>query len=128
MKAQQPIRNPMKSPGPVHFICGGTPPNPLRCPVGLGEDPRCAAGHLGCRAAGECQQQDTLRIRAVEDEVCDAMDERIGFTGSSTRDNEQRGTGPTATDAVFDRSPLAFVQAHKLTMDRMCKHSCGRAG
>jgi hypothetical protein len=56
-----------------------------------------------------------LWIRAVENEVCDAVDKGFRLAGTRARDDQKRRRRPATADAEFDRSPLAFVQIHKVT-------------
>ena len=49
------------------------------------------AGHLGGGAAGKRHQQDAARIGAGDDQMGDAVGERIGLAGTGAGNDEQRG-------------------------------------
>jgi hypothetical protein len=90
MKAQQSIGNAVKSPGPMYFIDGCARPEVLRAPARLCEEPCGAACHFCCRAAGESQEQDPMRIRAMKDEVSDAVGQGIRLAGPGACDDQKR--------------------------------------
>lgn len=46
--------------------------------------------HFTRRAASERQQQDTTRVRSVDDQVCDAARQGRRLSGAGARNNQQR--------------------------------------
>ena len=56
----------------------------------LADDALRAARHFDRGAAGESQKQYALRIRAFEDQVGDAMRERVRLSGARSRENQER--------------------------------------
>ena len=70
--------------------------------------------HLGRRAARERHQQDAARIGAVDDQMRDAMGERVGLAGSGAGDDQQRRNGPVARRAMLDGAPLFRIEAFEI--------------
>jgi hypothetical protein len=66
--------------------------------------------HLGGGAARERHQQDAARIGAVDDQVRDAMSERVGFSGSRAGDHEQRRKRSRSRCTVLDGAPLFRIE------------------
>ena len=56
----------------------------------LSADALHAPGHLGCGAPGEGHQQDAARIGAADDEMGDAMCQRVGLARPGTGNHQQR--------------------------------------
>ena len=63
-----------------------------------------AARHLGGGAAREGQQQDAARIGAVDDQVGDAVGERVGLARAGAGDDQQR------PGVVLDGAPLLGIE------------------
>jgi hypothetical protein len=103
----------VECPGPTEVTWAKTFLNPTRCAARLIEDPRGSAGHLGSRAAGECQQQDPLGIGTMEHKMCDTVSKRLRFARTSARYDQQRPGWSVIPNPVFNRGPLAFVQVHR---------------
>ncbi len=84
--AQQPGANAVEGAGPAQRVGhdAGLVAEHLAC------DPLDPLRHLGRRAARECHQQDTSRIGAVDDQMGDAMGQRVGLAGARTGDDQQR--------------------------------------
>ena len=56
----------------------------------LASDPFDAAGHLGRGPTRKRHQQDTARVGTIEDEVGDAVRQRVRLSGARAGDDEQR--------------------------------------
>lgn len=70
-----------------------------------------SACHLERGAPSEGQQQQTVRVGAVQDQMRDAMGEGLGLTGARTgRDQQRQRRLCVATDAIFDSAALSRVQ------------------
>ena len=79
-------------------------------------DPLDALRHLGGRAARERHQQDAAGIGAVDDQMGDAMGERVGLAGSGAGDHQQRRKRPLADRAMLDGAPLLRIEAFKIAV------------
>jgi hypothetical protein len=79
----------MKGPGPrqpYRGHRGARPPSPQ----GLAHDAFGAADHLQRRAPREGQQQDPGGIDTLEDQMGDAVGQRVGLARARTGDDQQR--------------------------------------
>ena len=71
-----------------------------------------AAGHLAGGAAREGHQQDAARIGAVDDQMGDAVGQRVGLARAGAGDDQQRAAGAVpVTDAVLDGAALLGIEA-----------------
>ena len=79
-----------------------------RCDDALGP-----ALHLGGGAAREGQQQDAAGIGAVDDQVGDAMGQRIGLARPGAGNDQQRACdiGAVAGNAVLDGAALLGIES-----------------
>jgi len=68
---------------------GARPRQANRCRE-LTDDAARAPRHLDRGAAREREQQEALRIRALQDEMCHAMRERVGLSRARAREDQQR--------------------------------------
>ena len=74
-----------------------------------------APGHLERGAPSEGQQQQTVRVGAIQDQMRDAMSERLGLAGTRAgRDQQRRRRPVVVADAVFDRAALGRVQVAQM--------------
>ena len=71
-----------------------------------------APGHLGRSAARERHQQDAAGIGALDDQMRDAVGQRIGLAGPGAGDDQQRPGN--AAVAVHDRQALLGVELRKI--------------
>ena len=70
-----------------------------------------AALHFRRRPPRKRQEQDPLRIRAVQHQMRDAVGERVGLAGAGAGNDQQRtGDRPMRSRAVLDRNPLLGIQ------------------
>ena len=67
-----------------------------------------APRHLDRRAAREGEQQDALRVRALENEMRHAVRERVGLAGAGAGENQER------PGAMARRRALRAVQSFEL--------------
>ena len=72
-----------------------------------------ATRHLVGGPSRKGQQQDALRVRALADQVSDAMRQRHGLAGTGAGDNEQRVAAPKAE---CGRSALRVVQLFEVRL------------
>ncbi|MGY3420306.1 hypothetical protein ACVWZW_000781 [Bradyrhizobium sp. F1.13.4] len=80
------------------------------------------AGHLGRGAARERHQEDAARIAARDDQVRDAMGQRVGFAGARTGDDEQgRAHGRTIGHAMLHGAALLRIERVQI-----CRHESPR--
>lgn len=85
-------------------------------------DPLDAAGHLRRGAAGKRHQQDAARIAPCDDQMRDAMRQRIGLAGSRAGDDEQGGAhGRTIRHAMLDGAALLRIERIQI-----CRHESPR--
>ena len=72
------------------------------------------------RPTGEGHQQDAARIGAVDDQMGDAMGERVGLAGSRARDDQQRASRRAVllADAVFDCPSLFGIEFFQIGQGR----------
>jgi hypothetical protein len=79
-------------------------------------DPFHATGHLDGGSSREDQQQDTVRINAVHDQVGDPVGEGLGLAGTGARDHKQGfGIGGRAVpNAMFDGAALLRVEVGEI--------------
>ena len=100
--AQDPRADPMERAGPRERV---------RHDAGVGAHRQGAnafdaARHLGSRPAGESHQQDAARIGAVDDQMGDAMGERVGLAGSRPA---MTSSGPAGAQS-FSRTPCSTAR------------------
>ena len=91
-------------------------------------DPLNATRHLRGRPAGEGHQQDTAWVRAVDDEMCDAMGERVGLPRSRASDDKKRGAGTHsfALNAMLHSSPLFAIELVEIRCGHERQKICRR--
>ena len=65
----------------------------------LAGDPLDPAGHLGGGAARKRHQQDAPRVGAVDDQMGDAMGQRVGLAGARAGDHQERRRTAPSPDA-----------------------------
>ena len=81
----------------------------------LARDPLDPPRHLGGGAPRERHQQDAARIGAVDDQMRDAVGQRVGLARSRAGDHQQRRTTvPSPTDAMLDGAPLLRIEVFKI--------------
>jgi hypothetical protein len=74
-----------------------------------------SACHLERSAPGEGQQQQTVRVGAVQDQMRDPMGEGLGLAGARTGcDQQRRRRFCVDTDAIFDSAALSRVQVAQM--------------
>ena len=93
-------------------------------PIGLrarraharGDDAPDAPLHLGGGAAREREEQHAAGVGPVDDQMGDAVRQRIGLAGAGPGNDQQRpgDVGTPAGDAVLDRTPLLGIQGFKI--------------
>ena len=76
----------------------------------LARDPLDAPRHLGRGAAREGHQQDAARIGAVDDQMRDAVGQRVGLARAGAGDDQQRRGRQSPRDAVLDGAPLLGIE------------------
>ena len=113
---QQPRADGVEGAGPADGVAGAG----LRLAERGGDDALDAALHLGRGPAGEGQQQDAAGIGAVDDQVGDAVGERVGLARAGAGDDQQRAgdVGALARDAVLDGAPLLRIEAFEIARAR----------
>ncbi len=81
-------------------------------PEHLGADLFHAARHFRGSPARKGHEQDAARIGSANDQVGNAVGERVGLAGAGTGDDQQRAGDMAAVDigAVLDSQPLLGVQ------------------
>ena len=106
--AQEARADAMEGAGPVQRIGH----HASVCPHHLSRDAFDAAAHLGRRAARKRHQQDAARIGAVDDQMRDAVRQRIGLAGAGSGDHQQRaGRRSIARQhAMFHSAALFRIQ------------------
>ena len=72
----------------------------------LARDALDPARHLGRRAAREGHQQDAARIGAVDDQMRDAVRQRVGLAGAGAGDDQQR----PGTWLLFEPAPCSTAR------------------
>ena len=89
---------------------------PALLPHDLPRDPLDPARHLGGGAARERHQQDAPRIGAVDDQMGDAVRQRVGLARAGAGDDEQRQPRRAVLlpDAVLDGPPLLRIEGLKV--------------
>ena len=90
---------------------------PAFAPRTLRGDALDAALHLGCGAAGEGEQHHPARIGAADDQMRDAMGERVGLARARAGDDEKRRRFIEGVAAVFDRAALFGVKTRQIAPD-----------
>jgi hypothetical protein len=74
-----------------------------------------SARHLERGTPSEGQQQQTMRVGAVQDQMPDPMGERLGLAGARTgRDQQRRRRLCVATDTVFNSAALSRVKVAQM--------------
>src|SRR5437667_11113554 len=89
---------------------------------GFSEDELGPARHFKRSAPGEGQQQQALRIAAVQDQMSHPMGERLGLAGAGAGGDQQwRRRYDIAADAVFDSAAPFRVEAVQMppAIDRL---------
>jgi len=106
--AQEPCPDTMKRAGPGERVCHGAQMRARNNPA----DPLDATRHLRRRPAREGHQQDTAWVCAVDDEVRNAMCERVGLARSRACDHKKRRSWSalTALNAMLHSSPLFAIE------------------
>ena len=88
----------------------------------FGQDQLAPARHFERSAPGEGQQQQALRIAAVQDQMSHPVGERLGLAGAGAGGDQQcRRRFGIAVDAVFDGAALFRVEAVQMppAIDRL---------
>jgi len=91
----------------------------------FGQDRLAPARHFECGASREGQQQQTLRIAAVQDQMGHPVGERLGLAGAGTGGDQQcRRWFCITVDAVFDSAALFGVKVVQMpaAIDRLQLH------
>ncbi len=105
---QQPRADAVKRAGPVQRV-GHDPGIVAEHFAGDAFDAR---GHFGGRPARECHQEDPPRIRAMDDQMRDAVGEGVGLARSGAGDDEKRRScRGIRSHAMLDRAPLFGIEA-----------------
>ncbi len=115
--AQQAIADRVERAGPLQALRDDLALAAEHVAQGLAHDVHGTAAHLERCAAREGQQQDALRIDAVEREVRHAMRERRRLAGSRAGDDEQRAGAHTLLGqrlAERSRATLSGIQAFEM--------------
>ena len=112
---QEPRADGVKRAGPGDAVAGAGLVSECRR-----NDALDAAPHLGSGPAGEGQQQDASGIGAVDDQVGDAMRERVGLARAGAGDDQQRAgdVGALGADAVLDGAALLRIQGFEIARAR----------
>ena len=105
--AQQPRADAVERAGPGERVASCAR---VRCPDIRRADALDAALHLGRGAAREGQQQDAARIGAVDDQMGDAMRQRVGLAEPAPAMTSSGPPAPPRRDAVLDGAPLFGVE------------------
>ena len=102
---EQPGPDRMERAGPVH---AGAEHTRVRTEHLAGDafDPPL---HLGGRASGEGQQHDTSWVDPADDQMCDAVRERVCLSRTRACDNEQCRRLEKRRSSVLDGSPLLRI-------------------
>ncbi|MET4760274.1 hypothetical protein ABH970_000646 [Bradyrhizobium ottawaense] len=80
------------------------------------------AGHFGRRAAGERHQQDAARIGAGDDQMRDAMGQRVGLAGAGAGNHQQGSAhGRAIGHAMLDGAALLRIERVQI-----CRHESPR--
>jgi len=87
----------------------------------FGQDQLAPARHFERSAPGEGQQQQALRIAAVQDQMSHPVGERRGLAGAGAGGDQQCRRFGIAVDAVFDSAALFRVEAVQMpsAIDRL---------
>jgi len=87
-----------------------------------------SARHLERGAPGESQQQETVRVGTVQDQMRQPMNERLGLARARAGRNQQGRRRPSAAaDAVFDRAALRRIQFAQMSVAiDVCQRSVPR--
>ena len=85
-----------------------------------GADALDAARHLGSRPTGESHQQDAARIGAVDDQMGDAMGERVSLARSRPGDDQERARRRAVLlpDAMLDGLSLFGIEFFEIGQGR----------
>jgi hypothetical protein len=76
-----------------------------------------APGHVERSAPSEGQQQQTVRVGAIQNQMCDPMSERLGLAGARAgRDQQRRRRPVVVAHAKFDRATLGRVQVAQVSV------------
>ena len=89
-------------------------------------DPPC---HLGRGAPRKRHQQNPAGVRALDDQVGDAMGEGIGLAGTRSGNDEQWCRGQSSLGAVLDCAPLFGIEGFEVRgcwLHRGCPSMVGR--
>jgi len=104
--AHQPGADGVKGAGPGQRVGhdAGLVAECLRC------DALDPALHFGGGPAREGEQHHAAGIGAVDDQMSDAVRQRVGLAGTGTGDDQQRRRGVKGTVAMLDGAALLGVQ------------------
>jgi hypothetical protein len=82
---------------------------------------RLKAGHIESGTPRERQQKDPLRINTVDNEMGNAMGQRLGFARPCTRDHQQRPRikGRAIFYAMLNSTPLFLVQVSQIVVGHL---------
>ena len=86
------------------------------------------AGHIESGSAGERQQQNPVRINAVDDQVGDPVGQGLGLARTGTGNHQQwpRVEGRPILDAVLDGTPLLLVEIDHVIVGHKCSSGLDR--
>ncbi len=87
----------------------------------LAGDARNAASHFSGCTARERHQQNSAGIGAANQQMRDAMGERVGLAGSGAGNDQQRGAGRGELAAMRDRAALLRIEIVEIIC-RVCQH------
>ncbi len=110
--AQQPRADAVEGAGPGERVGRGA-----AAAEHVAGDALDAPRHLHGGAAREGHEQDAARIGAVDDQMRDAVGERVGLARAGAGDDEQRrgGTRIALADAMLDGAPLLRIELFEMS-------------
>jgi hypothetical protein len=86
----------------------------------LRRDALGAPRHLGGGAPREGQEHDPPRIDAVEDEMRDAMRQRVGLAGAGAGQDQERPGRAEIRPAIFDGTTLLEIELREVGNGHRC--------
>ncbi|MGY3074213.1 hypothetical protein ACVWZZ_000584 [Bradyrhizobium sp. LM6.10] len=105
--AQQPCADAVKRAGPGERVAHD---RGIVLAEHFSRDALDPAGHLGRGAARERHQEDAARIGAGDDQMCDAVGQRVGLAGPGAGNDQQRGAhGRTIGHAMLHGAALLRI-------------------
>ena len=110
MFAQQPRADAVKGAGPGQRVGHDAGIVAQHLP----RDSLDACFHFGSCAAGKRHQQDAAGIGAADDQMGDAMRQRVGLAGAGAGNHQQGRTGASFRRAVLDGAPLFGIETFEI--------------